>query len=194
MCTNNGEANARVGAGVFVGGNQALNKSLRLPETLEQSNQTEEAVATLMAVRLPGDFTRVRHITDSKTVMDSLTKWHRRHEDTGYILHRNAQITKAIMAQLRMRKAHSVYKWVRGHDGHPGNEAANRLAAEGAEKNDNDEVLLAIPSEYTLSGAKLNCITQKLAYRVIRARKDAKTKARPRAVASLDMIVSGLQD
>ncbi|RPD58238.1 hypothetical protein L226DRAFT_466248 [Lentinus tigrinus ALCF2SS1-7] len=126
--------------------------------------------------------------------MMSLTKWRQSHEDTGYILQKNAPITQAIVAQLRMRKAHSVFKWVKGHAGHPGNEAADKLAAEGAEKEDEDEVVLTIPPDFAVTGAKLSCMTQKLAYRAIRARKDAKTKPRPRAVANLDMITSGLQD
>ncbi|KAI0822589.1 hypothetical protein BC628DRAFT_1287317, partial [Trametes gibbosa] len=49
LCLNNGERCAHAGAGVFVGDNDPRNKSIRLPETLSQSNQTGEAVATYLA-------------------------------------------------------------------------------------------------------------------------------------------------
>ncbi len=193
-CTNNGDANARAGAGVFVGEGHALNKSIRLPASMEQSNQTGEAVATLTAASTPAKNTRVTHITDSKTVMDSLTRWRQKNEDSGYILQKNAPITQAIVAQLRMRKAHSIFRWVKGHEGHPGNEAADKLAAYGAMKSIGNEVSLTIPPQFALTGAKLPCITQKLAYKAIRARKAAKTKPRRRAETNLDMITSGVLD
>ncbi|KAI0824108.1 hypothetical protein BC628DRAFT_1298487, partial [Trametes gibbosa] len=49
LCLRNGERSAAAGAGVFVGANDARNKSVRLPNTLLQSNQTGEAVATYLA-------------------------------------------------------------------------------------------------------------------------------------------------
>ncbi len=48
-CIRNGELNAQAGAGVFAETDQELNICLRLPPTLEQSNQTGELVATLAA-------------------------------------------------------------------------------------------------------------------------------------------------
>ncbi|KAH9853636.1 hypothetical protein C2E23DRAFT_713248, partial [Lenzites betulinus] len=48
-CLNNGERSARAGSGVFVGDGDPRNKSIRLPSTLNQSNQTGEAVATYIA-------------------------------------------------------------------------------------------------------------------------------------------------
>ncbi|KAH9858876.1 hypothetical protein C2E23DRAFT_718170, partial [Lenzites betulinus] len=52
-CLNNGERNACAGAGVYVEDNHPLNMSMRLPLTIHQSNQTGEAVATLLATRKP---------------------------------------------------------------------------------------------------------------------------------------------
>ncbi|KAI1784286.1 hypothetical protein LXA43DRAFT_859379, partial [Ganoderma leucocontextum] len=51
-CLRNGERNAAAGSGVFVEDGHPLNKSLRLPQTIEQSNQTGEIVATLTASQI----------------------------------------------------------------------------------------------------------------------------------------------
>ncbi len=191
-CTNNGERNARAGAGVFVGPNHELNRSIRLPRTLLQSNQTGEMVATLAATTTASNQTRVTQITDSRTTMDSLTKWRPKHEDTGYILQENAPLTQAIVARLRMRAAHTIFKWVKGHDGHNGNEAADRLAAEGSEKPANNDLDLTVPSVFRVSGAKLQAMTQRLAYKAIRKRADRNIPSRPRTDANMDRVSSGI--
>ncbi|RDX47934.1 ribonuclease H-like protein, partial [Lentinus brumalis] len=192
-CARNGERNARAGAGIFFGENHALNTSVRIPTCLEQSNQTGEAVAALIATTKAPSRTRITQITDSKTTMDSLSRWRQRHEDTGYILQNNATITKTNLARLRMRRAHTLFKWVKGHSGHPGNEAADRLAAEGAERQTGDHLDMGVPARFMVTGAKLHAMTQKLAYRAIRLRLDAKTPPRPRAMANMDRISCGIE-
>ncbi|RPD55592.1 hypothetical protein L226DRAFT_448169, partial [Lentinus tigrinus ALCF2SS1-7] len=51
-CLKNGQMDAQAGAGVFVGAEDPRNLSVRLPTYLEQSNQTGEAVATLLGTKL----------------------------------------------------------------------------------------------------------------------------------------------
>ncbi|KAI1784287.1 hypothetical protein LXA43DRAFT_1124046 [Ganoderma leucocontextum] len=121
--------------------------------------------------------------------MHSLTKWRSKHEDTGYILQKNAELTKVTLATLRARRAHTLFKWVEGHSGHPGNEAADVLAGIGAEKDAPDEIRLDVDGAFTISGAKLAAMTQKLAYRAIRNRKATTIEQRPRAVANINRIV-----
>ncbi|KAI0714822.1 hypothetical protein C8Q76DRAFT_618150 [Earliella scabrosa] len=125
--------------------------------------------------------------------MDSVTKWRRRHENTGYILQKNAAITRTTIAKLRMRKAHTLFQWVQGHDGHYGNEHADALAGEGAEKPVPDQIDLDIPAAFRISGAQLQSMTRKLAYRAIRARKEAKIVPRQRATRNMDMISAGIE-
>ncbi|KAH9911096.1 uncharacterized protein BXZ73DRAFT_12724, partial [Epithele typhae] len=48
-CVRNGEEDAQAGAGVYAGANNALNREIRLPPNIEQTNQTGEGVATLTA-------------------------------------------------------------------------------------------------------------------------------------------------
>ncbi len=191
-CYHNGEQDARAGAGLFVADGHALNRSFRVPVSLDQSNQTGELMATLLATMAAGHRTRVTQVTDSRTTMDSLTRWKAKHEDLGYIFQRNTLLTRTAVARLRMRRAHTLFEWVKGHTGHPGNEAADRLAAAGADKPADDTVCLTLPPAYSLSGAKLQAMTQKAAYHAIRARKDRLPQPRPRTVANLDRITSGL--
>ncbi|KAJ3999731.1 hypothetical protein F5050DRAFT_1564441, partial [Lentinula boryana] len=48
-CENNGEGNAKAGAGIFIADGNPKNKSIKLPKYLEQSNQTGELVAAKIA-------------------------------------------------------------------------------------------------------------------------------------------------
>ncbi len=192
-CIRNGERNAQAGAGVFVDSDHTRNKSVRLPQWIDQSNQTGEIVATLLATTTASDRTRVTQITDSQTSMDSLSKWRRKQEDTGYILQRNADLTRATIASIRAKPAHTIFKWVKGHSDDPGNEAADRLAAIGAEKPAGDQLCIDIPPAYRVTGAKLQSMSQKLAYHAIRVRKSAKVNSRPRADANMDRILTGIQ-
>ncbi|TFK79180.1 hypothetical protein K466DRAFT_610662 [Polyporus arcularius HHB13444] len=132
--------------------------------------------------------------TDSQTTIDSLTKWSQRHEDTGYICQKNAMLLRYAVAKIRMRSAHTILKWIKGHNGHLGNEEADRLAARGVDKPCEDSLSVHIPPQFRVSGAKLQALTQKLAYKAIRACKDKLTAPRPRAVANLDRISCGISD
>ncbi|KAI0816979.1 hypothetical protein BC628DRAFT_1282490, partial [Trametes gibbosa] len=131
--------------------------------------------------------------TDSKTVMDALTRHRVMLEDTGYIGKKNGELTSAILAALRSRNAHTAFLWVKGHSGHPRNEEADRLAGMGAAKAAGDDVQLAVPDSLRISGAKLLAISQKLAYRAIRDLKEAKLAPRPSATANLSTIVEDLK-
>ncbi len=193
-CYHNGESQARAGAGVFVEHGHELNTSVRLPAQVAQSNQSGEIVGALLAVTLADPRTRIIHESDSRTTLDALTRWKQSHEDTGYILQKNASLTRAVIARIRMRQAHTLLRWVKAHNGHPRNEAADRLAAVGAGKLTEDRLCLSIPPEFRVTGAKLSSMTQKLAYKAIRARKDICTPPRPRAVANLDRISSGIRE
>ncbi|KAL1940025.1 hypothetical protein VTO73DRAFT_9360 [Trametes versicolor] len=193
-CIKNGYANAKAGAGVFFGESDPRNVAVRVPEKFEQTNQVAETVATLMATKEAAQGAALIQITDSKSVMNALTSDRKHQEDTGYILNANGAAIRAATAALRARRTHTYFKWVKGHSGHPGNEAADKLAAEGVGKEEGGEVSLDIEQEWNVSGAKLAAMTQKIAYRAIRDRKQLNSRPRRRTAANVGEIIGDLKE
>ncbi|OSD08367.1 hypothetical protein PYCCODRAFT_1441281 [Trametes coccinea BRFM310] len=131
--------------------------------------------------------------TDSKTVMDVLTKHWRKHEDEGFLATKNGHVMAATLAALRQRRAHTAFRWVKGHSGHPRNEGADLLAGLGAAKADADNLDLTIPPSFHVSGASLAFMTQKLAYHAISTHRASKLVPRPSAAVNIERIVDDIQ-
>ncbi|KAL1740805.1 ribonuclease H-like domain-containing protein [Schizophyllum fasciatum] len=139
-CLNNGERNARAGAGVCFETLGLDDISVRLPLNLEQSNQSGEMTAAKLALEKSPEDAKLLIETDSKWALGELTTWQRAHESTGYIEAANAELTKVTVARLRNRRTHTAFKWVKGHAGHEANERADKLAGAAAERDTPDEV------------------------------------------------------
>jgi len=58
-------------------------------------------------------------------------------------------------------------QWVKGHDGNEGNEGSDALAKQGANKRQPDLLILDVPKELDIQGAKLATLTQATAYKGI---------------------------
>jgi ribonuclease HI/exonuclease III len=166
----NGTAEAKCGSGVWFGEGDSRNKSVR-PPTKEQTNQTGEIAAIILAVQSVPPFTPLKIKSDSLTTIEGLTSHLPTWEDRGWIGVENSELLKVAAYNLRNRSAPTTFQWVKGHAGILGNEGADALAGEAAERDDVDEMDLKIPPEYNLSGAKLSALTQALAYRGIRRSK-----------------------
>ncbi|KAI9069298.1 hypothetical protein FKP32DRAFT_1559974 [Trametes sanguinea] len=130
--------------------------------------------------------------TDSKTTLEALTKHAQRNEDSGFILQENGPLLRDAMACIRSRRTHVALCWVKGHSGHPLNEGADRLAAEGAAKEELD-LDLRVPPEFKQTGAKLASMTQKLAYRAIRRAKDQRVEPRRVTRVRVGLVKEGVE-
>lgn len=109
-------------------------KELSGGEKLTTNNRMEmtAVIQALGALKKP---CRVRLSTDSRYVMDGMTKWMHgwlknswRTADKKPV--KNADLWQALWAAA---KPHRIeWEWVKGHAGHPDNERADRLASDAA--------------------------------------------------------------
>ncbi|KAI0772296.1 hypothetical protein BD413DRAFT_434860, partial [Trametes elegans] len=131
--------------------------------------------------------------TDSRTVMDMLTKYRHKLENEGFLATKNGQVMAATIAALRQRKAHTAFRWVKGHSGHPRNEGADQLAGLGVAKPLPDELPIDIPPAFRVSGASLMSMSQKLAYHAVHSYRGAKLTQRPSATANVERVVEDIK-
>jgi ribonuclease HI len=110
-------------------------------------------------------------VSDSEYVIDGFTKHLKAWEDKGFTGVKNRRWFERGAYLLRRRSARTIFRWVKGHSNDPGNEGADLLAKEGAEKDCFDNISLEVPEAFNIQGAKVNELTQKVAYQAIRERK-----------------------
>jgi ribonuclease HI len=101
------------------------------------TNNRMELMAAIMALESLTRPSPVHLNTDSKYVLDGVTKWVPGWKRNGW---RTAAKTPVKNVDLWQRleaaiNGHDVHwKWVRGHNGDPGNERADALARLGAQR------------------------------------------------------------
>jgi len=90
------------------------------------------AIEGLRALKKP---CRVALSTDSRYVMDGLTKWIHGWQRNGWKTADRKPVKNADLWQelLDAARPHRIdWKWVKGHAGHPDNERADKLASDAA--------------------------------------------------------------
>ena len=112
----------------------AREKELSGGEPLTTNNRMEltAAVEALNALKKP---CRVQLSTDSRYVMDGLTKWLKGWQRNGWKTADRKPVKNADLWQRLIDAAapHRIeWQWVKGHAGHPDNERADRLASDAA--------------------------------------------------------------
>ena len=112
----------------------AVEKEMSGGERLTTNNRMEltAAIRGLEALTKP---CRVTLSTDSRYVMDGLTKWIKGWQRNGCKTAdkkpvKNAELWQALLAAAAPHRID--WKWVKGHAGHPDNERADRLASDAA--------------------------------------------------------------
>ena len=171
-CINNGKQNAQSGSGIWFGPNNPRNNAIRIPGSA-QSNQAGKIVAVISALTLTPNFYPLEVISDSKYTIEGLTTHLKHWEDIGWIQIKNAELFQRAAYLLRQRTTKTTFKWVKGHQGNLGNKESNKLAKEGANKDQPDQLNLHVPDKFFMQGAKLSALKQATAYQRIRKAKAA---------------------
>lgn len=102
------------------------------PDTTNNRMELMAAIQGLKALKKP---CRVKLSTDSRYVMDGLTKWIFGWQKNGWKTADKKPVKNADLWQelLAAAKPHRIeWTWVKGHAGHPDNERADRLASDAA--------------------------------------------------------------
>ena len=101
----------------------------------ETTNNRMELMAAISALNALKDTCEVDLHTDSKYVIDGITKWVFGWQRNGWktaarkpVL--NDDLWRELLEAVRPHRVKWV--WVKGHDGHPENERADRLASDAA--------------------------------------------------------------
>jgi ribonuclease HI len=167
-CFDNGEETARAGSGIWFGEGDQRNTGLRVPGS-EQSNQVGELYAIVHALRTAPKDQALLIKTDSMYAIGGMTTNLKEWEDRGWIDTKHADLFRCITAWTRFRSNTTEVAWVKGHSGVRGNEEADKLAGAAA----TDPIVpgpldLTHPPNMVPSGAKLQALSQKDFYRVIK--------------------------
>ncbi|MFM5924404.1 MAG: ribonuclease HI [Novosphingobium sp.] len=101
----------------------------------ETTNNRMELTAVIRALEALKEPCHVHLHTDSRYVIDGITKWIYGWQKNGWktaakkpVL--NADLWQDLLAATRRHRIEWI--WVKGHDGHPENERADRLASDAA--------------------------------------------------------------
>jgi len=188
-CFNNGKLDARCGSGVYFSPDDSRNIAFRPPGN-SQSNQAAEIIAIYKAASAIQKWFPLKIISDSLYAINGLTEHLSTWEDNGWIGVENAPLFKLTAATLKQRIATTTFQWTKGHAGERGNEEADRLAKEGANKPTPGNLSLEIPKEFDLQGAKLSTLSQAVAYCGIKERKPP--RACPTTALNLHLVRESL--
>uniref|UniRef100_U3FBI5 Ribonuclease H1 n=1 Tax=Micrurus fulvius TaxID=8637 RepID=U3FBI5_MICFL len=136
-CSCNGRQEARAGTGVYWGPGHPLNNSERLHG--RQTNQRAEINAACKAIEQAKrqNITKLAIYTDSKFTINGVTNWIPNWKNNGWKTSAGKEVTnREDFERLDKLSEGMDIQWmhVPGHAGFPGNEAADRLAKEGAGK------------------------------------------------------------
>lgn len=102
----------------------------------DTTNNRMEMTAVIRALNTLIEPCEVELYSDSKYVLDGITKWVHGWKKSGWINAskkpvRNADLWHELIDASERHTMH--WHWVRGHDGHPENERADKLASDQAE-------------------------------------------------------------
>lgn len=132
-CLGNGKARAIAGIGVYFGDNDTRNVSE--PFTIGiRTNQRAEIYAVTRALQSVNANEHVKIVTDSRYVIDSMTKWIHGWKKKNFKNVKNTDLLIELDKLIATRSGKTSFEHVYGHMGIHGNEMADKLAVAGSKK------------------------------------------------------------
>lgn len=192
-CFDNGTRDARCGSGLWYGHNDERNQALRVGLE-EKSNNVGELVAILVAIQSHRNASRICISTDSQYAMDAVTTRAEEWADRGFVDTKNKKIVQALLAEIQGTTSDVLIRKVKGHSGDAGNDGADEQANEGANKATEDVINLVRGEKIAAAGGKLQSLTQALAYRAMRLRKQAKLRNRKTTEENLALTSATIEE
>lgn len=104
---------------------------------LDTTNNRMELTAVIMGLRQMRQPCEITVTTDSRYVMDGLTKWLPNWIKRGWLTSdkkpvKNVELWKALDAEVQKHTVH--WEWVNSHTGHPENEMVDQLAKDAIDQ------------------------------------------------------------
>jgi ribonuclease HI len=159
-CLGNGkEGENPGGAGVLVEvphNGTLVRRSLWVSEPATTNNRMalRSVIEAFRALSRKGNRLRVVFTTDSRYIVDGMTRWVHDWARRGWTRKTGAIENLALWQEaVREASAHEVeWRWVKGHAGHAQNEFANDLAVGAAGRQDNSDGLVDSAFDAWLAG------------------------------------------
>lgn len=104
---------------------------------IDTTNNRMEMTAIIEALKIVKMDCNITLYTDSKYVMDGITKWLPNWKKKGWITSNKKPVKNKDLWQILEESIskHSIeWQWVKGHAGIPGNEKADELANQGIDE------------------------------------------------------------
>jgi ribonuclease HI len=101
----------------------------------DTTNNRMEMTAVIRGLRALIEPCDVTVHTDSRYVIDGITKWVHGWKRNGWVNASKQPVRNADLWHelIEVAQRHTIdWQWVKGHDGHPENERADRLASDAA--------------------------------------------------------------
>ena len=134
ICYTDGGCNPVSGSwAVIISGRDGVRRELSGYQYAPVTVNHMELWAIYMAISNTPEWSRIRVVSDSQYAVNCCSVWHIGWARKGWVTKdkkavKNAKLIRKILELVKVRQV--AFAWVRGHNGHPENERADKLCSE----------------------------------------------------------------
>jgi len=153
------------GAGIWHEDDSLLNREIKISNEKE-NNTKAELVAIMEAVAMNGTNPMTIY-TRSENIIEGIIRKSRLWEDTAWIEVENKKEWKQLLYRLRIRREKTNFKLMDEIEHKENLKKAKKLAEKGLQKTTVEKINYRQKKNFRVKGAKLQSLTQNLAYKLI---------------------------